>query len=132
MRLLRAGQLVTRPLNCGVRRHVESNSHAPKLFERLPWVVLVLAVFGLLFRSLIWASWRPYPGEPLSFADVIEFFLGVALLGVCVLSALAGLAVLIVDRWRSPRTGVRLLAVGLLAPVVYYLAYQQLPVLRLW
>jgi hypothetical protein len=94
--------------------------------------VLALAAFGLLFRSLIWASWRPYPGEPLSFADVIEFFVGVALLGVCAVTALAGLAVLTVGRWRSPRTGVRLLAVGLLAPVVYYLAYQQVPILRLW
>ena len=111
---------------------MESNPHAATFLERLPWVVLALAVFGLLFRSLFWASWRPYPGEPLSFADVIEFFVGVALLGACALSALAGLAALIVARWRSPRTGVRLLAVGLLAPVVYYLAYRQVPIFQLW
>ena len=111
---------------------MESRSDAPTILRRLPWVVLALAMFGLLFRSLIWASWKPYPGEPLSFADVIEFVVGVAILGACALSALAGLAVLIVDRWRSPRTGVRLLAVGLLVPFVYYVAYQQAPIFRLW
>jgi hypothetical protein len=111
---------------------VQSEPHAPAFLKRLPWVVLALAVFGLVFRSFIWASWTPYPGEPLSFADVIEFVVGLAFLGACALCALAGLAVLIVARWRSPRTGAGLLAVGLLAPVVYYLAYRQVPIFQLW
>lgn len=111
---------------------MESSSHAPAFLRRLPWAALSLAIFSLLFRSFIWASWRPYPGEPYGVADILEFLMGTALLGVCALNAVAGLALLVIRRWRVVPTGVRLLTVGVFLPVVYYVVYPRLPIFRLW
>ena len=111
---------------------MEDSSLPPAFLRKLPWVAIALVILSLLFRSLIWRSWRPYPGDPYGFADILEFVMGVALLFVCATSVAAGLAFLVVPRWGFRATGVRLLAVGIVVPVVYYFVYPRLPLFQLW
>jgi hypothetical protein len=109
-----------------------TSAATPMFVRTLPWLAVGFAAFGLLFRSLIWASWTPNPGEPASVADVIEFFVGIALLGLCALSIAAGVIAALLPRLRSARAALLPIVVGLLLPIAYYFAYQWVPIFRLW
>jgi len=87
----------------------------------------VVAVLGLAFRSLIWAGWEPYPGDPYGPSDIIDFLLGLLVLLLATLSILFGVGLLL---WRPCRPGV--LIAGLLIPVIYHLLHALLPTHQLW
>lgn len=91
------------------------------------WGSLSLAIAGLAFRSLVWASWVPYPNEPYRTSDILELLVLGVLLVLCGTCVLVG-GLLVVTR----RGGVRLLATGILVPVVYGILHPLLPTLRLW
>ncbi len=91
------------------------------------WLAAVLAVLGLAFRSLIWASWEPYPGDPYGASDLIDLLLVVLVFLLAALSILIGL-VLLVGRPRRP--GV--LVAGLTIPLLYCLLRDWLPTHQLW
>ncbi|MBB2495181.1 hypothetical protein [Aquipseudomonas ullengensis] len=91
------------------------------------WLAAVLAVLGLAFRSLVWASWEPYPGDPYGPSDLIDLLLVVLVFLLAALSVLAGLGLLV---GRPRRPGV--LIAGLVIPLVYCLLRDVLPTHRLW
>ena len=109
-----------------------TSTHAPTFVRGLPWVALGLALIGLLFRSLIWASWRPYPGDPYGVADILEGLILLTIVGLCALSILAGLVVALLPRWRSPQLAARLFLAGFIVPVAYYFVHPHVPTFRLW
>jgi hypothetical protein len=45
----------------------------------LQWSAISLAICGLLFRSLVWASWLPYGDEPYGAADILDDLLKIEL-----------------------------------------------------
>jgi hypothetical protein len=88
---------------------------------------LSLAIAGVAFRSLVWASWAPHPDEAYGASDILE------LLIVCLLIAASGSCVLVggilvVTR----RGGLRLLATGILVPVAYRIVHPLVPTFRFW
>jgi hypothetical protein len=91
------------------------------------WLAAVVAVLGLAFRSLIWAGWEPYPGDPYGPSDIIDVVLGLVVVLLSTLSILVGLGLLL---WRPLRPGV--LIAGLATPVIYYLLHDLLPTHQLW
>lgn len=86
------------------------------------WLAVVVALLGLAFRSLIWAGWEPYPGDPYGPSDIIDLLLGLLVLLLATLSLLIGLVSLL---WGPRRPGV--LIAGLAIPLLYYLLRDLLP-----
>lgn len=88
------------------------------------WLTALLALLSLAFRSLIWAGWEPYPGDPYGPSDIIDALLGLLVFVLAALSVLIGLGLL------PRRPGV--LVAGLLIPLLYCLLRDWLPIYRLW
>lgn len=95
-------------------------------------LALGLAVLGLAFRSLIWGSWLPEPGDPYGLADVLELLIFYALVALCAVCVVLGMIVALRTKARPASLGGRLLAIGLLTPVVYYFLHPLMPIFRLW
>jgi len=91
------------------------------------WAALSLAIVGLAFRSLVWASWAPRPDEAYGASDILELLIVCLLLAACGICVLVG-GILAVTR----RGGLRLLATGILVPVAYGIVHPLLPTFRLW
>ena len=96
------------------------------------WSAISLAVCGLLFRSLIWASWLPYRDEPYGAADILEGLIAYAILGLCAVCLVVGLIIVAFPRWRDRQLATRLLLTGAVLPVAYYFAHTHVPTFRLW
>ena len=95
---------------------------------RISWAVLLLAAFDLAFRSLVWASWIPAPGEPYGASDLIELVTGCLLVLLCIACVVLGVILAV----RSPIIGLRHVAIGVIVPVTYTFIYPHLPLLQLW
>jgi len=121
-----------RSLNLVVRRRLELPSIPSRLLRLLLWSAGALAILGILFRSLIWASWTPYPGDPYGIADILELLIFAALFGLCALAILAAVLILLVPNWRDLRVAFQLLAIGTLLPLCYYFAHANIPTFRFW
>jgi hypothetical protein len=89
-------------------------------------------VFGLLFRSLIWASWVPYGDDPYGPSDILELLIWYLVLGLCTACAVIGALVAAIPRIRDLRVSSKLLITGVVLPVAYYIAHAHVPVFALW
>lgn len=93
------------------------------------WCGVSLANFGLLFRSLIWASWLPHRDEPYGAADILEVLIWFGILGLCAVCLVVGLIVAAFPTVRDSQLATKLLITGVILPVVYYF---DVPTFRLW
>jgi hypothetical protein len=91
------------------------------------WIALVLAITGLAFRSLVWASWNPQGDDPYGASDILDgliFLVLVAFSGLCVLCGI-GLVL-----GQPPRF--RLLIAGIIVPAMYFVLHPLVPIFELW
>jgi hypothetical protein len=72
------------------RKAVTAHSVLLKVGHAAWWASLALAIAGLAFRSLVWASWVPYPNEPYAASGILELLTVCLLLVVCRVCVLVG------------------------------------------
>ena len=87
----------------------------------------MVAALGLAFRSLVWASWVPYPNEPYGVSDILELLIACLVIVLCAVCVVVG-GILLATR----RGGARLLLTGLLVLGAYAVVHPLLPTLRFW
>jgi hypothetical protein len=102
-----------------------------RLGRVLWWCLLSLAIAGLLFRSLIWSSWIPYPDQPYGTGDILDGLIALTVFGISALCLVVG--IIIAARHASPTRspGLKLMVAGVAVPFVYEAAHRFVPVFRI-
>jgi len=95
------------------------------LFSSSTLVLLVL--FGLIFRATFYWTLPVSPGEPYGIADVLELIIYFTILGMAGLNILLGLLMLMVTAWRDIRLAVIALIVSLIMPPLYFMLHSLVP-----
>jgi len=109
---------------------MDANSRVVRFGRMVQWSAISLAICGLLFRSVVWASWPPYRDEPYGAADILEGLIAFAILGLCAVCLVVGLIIVAVPRWRDRQLATRLLLKGAVLPVAYSFAHTHVPTFR--
>ncbi len=95
------------------------------LFSSSTLVLLVL--FGLIFRATLYWTLPVAPGEPYGIADILELIIYFTILGMASLNVIVGLILLLVPNWRDIRLAVIALIVSLIMPPLYFMLHSLVP-----
>ncbi len=95
------------------------------LFSSTTLVLLVL--FGLIFRATFYWILPVAPGEPVGIADVLELFIYFTILGMAGLNILLGLLMLVIPAWRDVRLAIISLIVSVVMPPLYFILHALVP-----
>ena len=89
--------------------------------------LVLLVLFGLIFRATLYWTLPISPGEPFGLADILELFIYFTILGMAGLLILFALLMLTVPAWRNIRLAIIALIVSLIMPPLYFMLHAVVP-----
>ena len=89
--------------------------------------LLLLVLFGLIFRATFYWTLPINPGDAYGIADVLELVIYFAILAMAALTMLFAVLMLIVPAWRDIRIAIISLIVSLIMPPLYFMLHSFVP-----
>lgn len=89
--------------------------------------LILLVIFGLIFRATLYWTLAVTPGEAYGIADVLELVIYFTILGMAGLNIILGLLMFMAPAWRDIRLGTISLIISLVMPPLYFMLHTLVP-----
>ncbi len=98
-----------------------------RIYQVLITAPLVILVLAFVFRATFYWSIPVASGEPKGGGDIIEVLLFLLLVGSCITSILISALLAVIPKIRNNTYSLKLLIIGVVAPLVYWLIHPLIP-----